>query len=123
MEDVTLRTLEDGLAVSVIATPNDYDFNGEYDEDVVNSIAGMVEVHGLWGWCQVEVIATRTIGGHNFQHSEYLGGCSYVDGQDFIASSGYYDDMIKTCRIEIGNSIEELRTTLALIPVAGGAYD
>jgi hypothetical protein len=50
---------------------------------------------GIWGWCTVKVTGVL-IDDNSFTGVEYLGCCSYENKQDFVDSSGYYDDMCRS---------------------------
>lgn len=50
----------------------------------------MAKAEGRWGWCCVKV----TVLGGQREGTNYLGNCSYQNAQDFIKSSGYFQQMV-----------------------------
>ena len=67
----------------------------------------------LWAWCCVEMKASWC----GFEESDFLGGCSYRDEEDF-RRDGYYEDM-KDCALEALN--ERLQSCArALSPLLQG---
>ena len=63
--------------------------------DFVSDVYRMVDKHGRWGWCQVEVVA-RVRGVpelKRFAGTAWLGQCCYKDEADFKDEGGYYEDM------------------------------
>jgi len=47
-----------------------------------------------WGWCTVEVRVTMITNDKKVTGSAYLGECSYESEEDFVFSSGYFDDLV-----------------------------
>jgi hypothetical protein len=47
----------------------------------------MKKAEGLWGWCIVKVTVKD-------KGATYLGNCSYENAEDFIAHSGYFEQMV-----------------------------
>jgi hypothetical protein len=70
----------------------------EHSERVTGSAPGyakavrevMKTAEGRWGWCTVKitVLDGKRVG------TNYLGNCSYQSAQDFIKSSGYFQQMV-----------------------------
>jgi hypothetical protein len=50
----------------------------------------MKQAEGRWGWCTVKI----TVTGGKQEGTSYLGDCSYLSAQDFIKSSGYFQQMV-----------------------------
>jgi hypothetical protein len=50
----------------------------------------MKTAEGRWGWCTVKI----TVLGGKREGTSYLGNCSYKNTQDFIKSSGYFQQMV-----------------------------
>lgn len=53
----------------------------------------MRKAEGRWGWCSVKVTATIHSKPTQFG-TNYLGNCSYLNAQDFIKNSGYFQQMV-----------------------------
>ena len=107
---ITLRAEENG-----IGPEENYDIPGikQSPRDAklfVDAVHDMIKKHGLWGWCQVTV--TVRLG--PLEGESHMGGCSYESEDDFIQSSGYYDDMVSDAIADLQNSID---ATYALIHV------
>jgi len=70
----------------------------EHSERVTRSAPGyakavrevMKTAEGRWGWCTVKI----TVLGGKREGTNYLGNCSYRSAQDFIKSSGYFQQMV-----------------------------
>lgn len=62
--------------------------DAEFDKQVEDALISRVNSGDVWAWARVEVTGTFK----GLSESEYLGGCSYKDQNDF-EESGYYDDM------------------------------
>lgn len=58
------------------------------------------ESEGGWWWCTVKLTVTFKKNGENHQGTAYLGECSYKNAEDFITSSGYFNDMVKEAIID-----------------------
>lgn len=71
--------------------------NDKLDKQCEDEILRRLDSGDVWAWASAEVKVTK--GG--LTESEYLGGCSYKDAQDF-KRCGYYYDMVTTAleRIE-----------------------
>ena len=94
--DFELIVHEEDLPINgnAIASGND-----EYDNEVEKELSERLNSGDAWAWCCVEVKATF---GH-FSASDFLGGCSYKDENEFTQPGGYYDDM-KEVALEALNS-------------------
>ena len=55
-----------------------------------------------WAWCIVSV----RVHWETFEHTEYLGACSYRGKTDFVDRSGYYADMVDEGLAELNQLIE-----------------
>ena len=71
----------------------------ERDRQLEDSVIARLDDGDIWAWADVEIYVE--IDGVKSE-SEYIGGCSYVDAEDFI-KCGYYEDMVARCI----NSIKE----------------
>ena len=60
--------------------------------------------YNIWAWCCVKVECTY----YSLTATSYLGCCSYQDEQDFIKNSGYYEDMINDCLIDLQGQLSTL---------------
>lgn len=74
------------------------------DEKIVAKIKRDYESGNVWAWCSICVTCEYM----GLQAEDYLGQCSYASKEDFIKTSGYYEDMVKTC-------IEDLQKQLNAI--------
>ena len=90
---------------------SDVDYKGncsavdeETDKATENWIEHELENGNIWAWCHVSVTVRYK---DLLEYTEYLGGCSYTDKEDFIKNSGYYDDMVNTCIAEIKQYINK----------------
>lgn len=68
---------------------------GHFDNPAdVEHVNAQIATGNVWGWASVTVNAKFTTeDGEEYEGHDYLGGCSYDDGQDFVENSGYYEDM------------------------------
>ena len=82
----------------------------EYDAADVADIRERME-WSEWAWCVVRVECFRD-DVPEVTAVDYLGACSYDDTQDFIANSGYFDDMCATTRAEVDKRLTELGAIL-----------
>ena len=109
------------VTITVSAEENDISPEESYDipgikrstrdaEGFVDAVDEMIEKHGLWGWCQVTV--TVRLG--PLTGEAHMGGCSYESEDDFIQSSGYYNDMVSDAIADLQNSVD---STYVLIHV------
>ncbi len=58
-----------------------------------------------WAWCGVTIRARWK----GFEGLDHLGCCSYQSEAEFVATSGYYDDMLATALYELACRIQEAR--------------
>lgn len=73
-----------------------------YDKEAEDKILEALGSGNIWAWCTVEVVVTLGLMGDDFvSASDFLGCCSYKNEQDFIENSGYYEDMVATCKDEL----------------------
>lgn len=98
----------DQCSIIVEALEEDYHWEDPHYDDfapgVRESIAEMVDQHGLWGWCQVKVTVIDPTG--LLSADAYLGACSYESEEDFRADY-YFDDM---CQDALGNIHAQIET-------------
>lgn len=80
-----------------------------YDQEVAQDIADMADNYGIWGWCTIEVKATWN---GMISESDYLGGCSYKDEEDFLKNSGYYEEMKSTAISDLKKELKSLKRSL-----------
>ncbi len=67
---------------------------------------------GHWGWCTAMLTAEYRVDDEvTHVGTATLGACSYFSAADFIANSGYFDDMVK-------EAIAELKTKLLADKIA-----
>jgi len=79
------------------------------DEEDVEFVREQIRDGNVWGWCSVEVKAKFTTeDGEEVEASDYLGGCSYRNRQDFMEPGGYYDDMKKSAYTELCGKLNKL---------------
>lgn len=64
-----------------------------------------------WAWCVARVECFRD-DAPEITATDFLGACSYTDAQDFIANSGYFEDMCATTRAEVDARLAELGAIL-----------
>jgi hypothetical protein len=83
---------------NVLASGNDKE--DKLAEDLVRE---ELEDGNEWAWCLLQVEVTDMDSENENVVSEYLGGCNYRSKRDFIANSGYYEDMVNECiaRLEV----------------------
>lgn len=70
-----------------------------YEDEIIRQLENGNE----WAWCAVKVTAKWK----GLEASNYLGGCSYKDEQDFM-NCGYYEDMKLEAFISLTNQIKAL---------------
>jgi hypothetical protein len=75
-----------------------------FDKAVEDELIERLDSGDIWAWCSVEVKCSYK----GLTASDYLGGCSYKSKKDFIANSGYYEDMVQTCLDGLQKQLEEL---------------
>lgn len=90
------------------AVPGIISADSEDTDRFVRDVEEMIDEHGLWGWCQVEVKATFG----QLTGSAYLGGCSYKDEDDF-RNGGYLDQMVDEAIGDIQTQLDEIVSLLA----------
>lgn len=73
------------------------------DIRLVHAIVKDYENGNDWAWCGVEVIGMF----HGIEASEYLGGCSYKNEEDF-KSGLYYGEMRDAILYQIQLEVEEI---------------
>lgn len=94
---VEIDDLESRYDVEIIIHPEEISPRDsfEFEEDVKHVLNG-IESGNEWAWCLVEVKVS--FGGA--ESSDFLGGCSYGNEEDFKRGGYYYDMLI--------NAIEEV---------------
>ena len=93
--------------IEVVARPEEHRPDWDLTEAETAAILDEAEWN-VWAWCCVEV-RLRILGA---EFSEYLGGCSYADEEDFCTPGGYYDDMCATVRAEAVDWLRDLKERL-----------
>lgn len=58
----------------------------------------------IWKWCTVSVKGTYK----GLESIDYLGACSYESEEDFVKTSGYYEDMQNTVLSDLQNQVNEI---------------
>lgn len=71
------------------------------DKEVEDAIIARLDRGDIWAWADVTVTARY----HHWKGEAYLGGCCYDDAKDFIANSGYYEQMQQ-------DALDDLHATL-----------
>lgn len=71
------------------------------DPSTVKEIEEQLQ-YNLWAWCVVCICVTWA----GLSATAYLGCCSYTDQAEFVAQSGYYDDMVGECADEIAADVK-----------------
>lgn len=95
---------QDEVTISII--PEDEDFtpnDGMYADGFAESVAEMVDEHGLWGWCSVNVQVEFA----GLTGNAYLGGCSYK-GEDDFKQCGYYEDMVNEAMQDLQSQVDKV---------------
>lgn len=91
-----------GFDIVVSVAPEEIDPNDLFDDDGESARA---IAEGRYAWFMVRVEVQRhgvTLG------TDCLGGCCYESPQEFIKTSGYYEDMVES-------AVNDARDTLAKI--------
>lgn len=113
MRQITLEEIDFSLIVeqdfigvrgNAIAS-GDEQFDKQYEDGILDRLDSGDE----WAWAMVEIRGTW----NGISASDYLGGCTYDDEQDFIENSGYYDDMREAVRAEIQKQVEAIAANIA----------
>ena len=76
----------------------------EADTEEENRIIEELENGNSWAWCCIKVTASYK----GLEGTDYLGGCSYADENDFINNSGYYEGMKERAFDELTNELQTL---------------
>lgn len=94
-----MKTLDfNDVIFELIVTPEDMQLEGnlicsgdaEFDAQIIDETLQRVNSGDVWAWCTVELRGTyRGV----LTASDYLGGCSYANEQEFKQEGGYYQDM------------------------------
>lgn len=69
------------------------------DRECEDEIIARLNDGDVWAWACVRVVARR---GNRVAYSNWLGGCSYRDEDDFCQPGGYFDDMKAEALAELG---------------------
>ncbi len=66
------------------------------------------EAGNLAAWFMAEVkVGYKSL----FSNPEYLGGCSYIEFDDFTEEdNGYFDDMLRTCLNDLEKQLNQYKT-------------
>lgn len=78
----------------------------DYDRNVEDKILEDLESGNVWAWCEVTVIASYE-GIDGVFGYDHIGGCSYMDEQDF-RSCDYFQDMKERAKIELRTKLEAI---------------
>ena len=78
--------------------------NDEADRILESQILHQLNQGNTWAWCTIKVTASY----RGLEASDYLGGCSYRDALDFLASD-YYQDMRQNCFTLIVNQLRNFQ--------------
>jgi hypothetical protein len=95
IDGLRVRPTKDDVEFTLEAV-QDYTRPGdELDESLVEEINRRLNEGDPWAWASVTVTAhwTNPVTGAEHQGQDFLGGCCYKSAEDFVANSGYYDDM------------------------------
>ncbi len=113
----------DEVTFRIKLRPCDLDVFEELSEcyDSREDIQAMLDACGEWGWTDVEVVATWGI----WSASDYLGGCSYRDEEDFVGNGGevtggdgYFHDMKETALANLNDQIANAYRTFDSLMVS-----
>lgn len=85
--------------------------NAEYDREVEDGIMEDLDRGNVWAWCTVVVSANW----NGYEGKAYLGCCSYKSRDDFIANSGYYEQMKDEALAELQREVEEADANIGKI--------
>jgi hypothetical protein len=110
-----VRTLTaDEVEFTVECHPEDISVKGnasaiddETDAETERGIRDQLEAGNGWAWCQVRVVAKW----NGFEGDDWLGGCSYLSEQDFLAG-GYFEDMKEAALSHLNEVIAQTANTL-----------
>lgn len=80
----------------------------ELDKQYEDEIIARLDSGDVWAWASVIVKATWG----PLEGTDSLGGCSYKDEADFIANSGYYDDMVQNAKDECWREVQRLQSKI-----------
>jgi hypothetical protein len=83
------------------------DENGK-DQELIQGIYARLAVGDTWAWASVEVTAEIEFEGHKFYGTDYLGGCSYENEEDFKRCD-YYADLKKNAYDQLLKNLEAKR--------------
>ena len=75
-----------------------------FDKKVEDAILRRLDSGDVWAWACVEVRASFA----GLSASDFLGGCSCEDVNDFIAG-GYFEDMVAEACTDLAEQIEGLQ--------------
>lgn len=76
----------------------------KHDRECEDEIIADYESGNYWAWCCVHVTAKWK----SLEGDDYLGCCSYKSEEDFIRTSGYYDDMKQAAYNELIEKLTSL---------------
>ena len=101
----------DEVTVELIAEPQDESPEACLDEEAAEWARDQLRRGNQWGWCTAVVRAKW----RDFAGEATLGGCAYRSEEDFVADSGYFDDMLVEAKNDLQRRLEE--TARALEPL------
>lgn len=103
--EISIETLPEDI------TPEEAFEDSGVDQGTIDEINDRLASGDMWAWCTVKVTASY----NGIEGTDYLGGCSYKDEDDFILNSGYYKDMVKSATAECYVEIKKMKKALNLI--------
>jgi hypothetical protein len=93
----------DEITIDLFAEQENHPPESSLDEQSAKWAKDQLVWGNRWGWCTAVVRAKW----HEFEGVAYLGCCSYGSEEDFIANSGYHDDMMVEAMIALQDVVEK----------------
>ena len=81
-----------------------YKTTGADHSKYIKEIDRRLDMDDIWAWASVEIVASFK----GVEGSDHLGGCSYINKDDFVKNSMYYEDMKATAREELLSKLSEI---------------
>lgn len=101
---------ESEVEFSISIQDEDISPDGQFDDpETLAYVKEQMELNP-WGWCIVKVTASW----EGFKGSDYLGGCSYKDEEDF-KKGGYLEQMKAEALKDLNQTLSDTYTKLAKI--------
>jgi len=79
------------------------DLDRQVEDEIIERLNGGDD----WAWALVHVVA-KYDGIDDVQGDDYLGCCTYKDGDDFRENSGYFEDMMKVACDELRKKLDHI---------------